>query len=352
MRILVTETWDHYWYGQVWVDRLGELGYEALGFVEGGYFRHASAWRGSLRKAQCKYRFGPALLRLNLDLLARISQYRPDCVLFVRGDLILPGTLRRIHRWGIVTLGYNNDDPFSPRQAWYAWRLARRGMREYDHCFVYRQSNVKEYSRAGCKSASLLRSFYIKEHNYPILPCGERKTDCDVAFAGHWEDDGRDGCVQKLLESGVSVKLAGPFWSRARNYSWLRKRLGDISPVLGPAYNAMLNNCKIALVFLSKINNDSYTRRCFEIPAAETFMLSEFSQDLCSLFNPGSEADYFVSPEDLAAKVKFYLKHDGLRSEIAAAGRRRLLRDGHEALDRARVVVSVAQEHVARRRER
>jgi spore maturation protein CgeB len=99
-----------------------------------------------------------------------------------------------------------------------------------------------------------------------------------------------------------------------------------------------LNSTKIALAFLSKLNADTYTRRCFEIPAAGAFMLAEYSDDLASLFAEGKEADYFRSPEEMMDKVRYYLRHETHRRRIASAGLSRVHLDGHEALDRARQI--------------
>ena len=39
-------------------------------------------------------------------------------------------------------------------------------------------------------------------------------------------------------------------------------------------------------------------------------------------------------------KIKYYLIHAEERDEIAKAGRRRLLKDGHEVADRARQIIN------------
>lgn len=114
---------------------------------------------------------------------------------------------------------------------------------------------------------------------------------------------------------------------------------------MGSDYNLAINSAKIALVFLSKKNNNSYTRRCFEIPAAKTFMLSEYTDDLDSMFNECVEAEYFRDKKEMMDKIKYYLKHDDKREKIARAGHERLLRDGHEVTDRAREILRIYKEY-------
>ncbi|WGU68927.1 glycosyltransferase [Capnocytophaga canimorsus] len=46
-------------------------------------------------------------------------------------------------------------------------------------------------------------------------------------------------------------------------------------------------------MFLSKLNNDQYTRRCFEIPACGTMMLSERTPTLQEFYTENEEIVFF-----------------------------------------------------------
>lgn len=161
----------------------------------------------------------------------------------------------------------------------------------------------------------------------------------EVVFIGHYEDDGRDEWIKYLLDQGISLTLYGPEWHRSKWFDYFNEKCGTIR-TLGMEYNRVINESKIALVFLSALNSDTYTRRCFEIPATGTFMLSQFSDDLAGMFEPGRDADFFVSPEDLVAKIKFYLSNEDVREQIAHNGWVRVNRDGHEVRDRVRIIVN------------
>jgi spore maturation protein CgeB len=106
-------------------------------------------------------------------------------------------------------------------------------------------------------------------------------------------------------------------------------------------YNQILNDSKIALVFFSKLNLDTYTRRVFEIPASKTFMLSEYTVDMSSLFIEGKEAEYFRNSKELIIKIEHYLKNEKERIRIAENGYKKVRKDGHEAVDRAKQILSV-----------
>jgi spore maturation protein CgeB len=204
----------------------------------------------------------------------------------------------------------------------------------FDHLFAYRHRNITDFVKCGARSVSLLRSFYLRDQNFPI-PGAEKGAD--VSFIGHWENDGREASVSAILDlPEVRFRLWGTGWHLSPNATDLARKLGPIEPLRGSAYNLAINRSRISLVFLSSINHDTYTRRCFEIPAAGGFMLAPYTDDLASLFREGREAEYFRSRDEMLDKIRFYLSHEAQRSRIAEAGRERLLYEGHEALDRAR----------------
>lgn len=358
MRVLVCEAWDFPWYGEVLLQRLCELGLEAHGFKMGRYLAAGSghgfsalgvAWR----RLQRKYLVGPSVRALNAALIQRVHKLKPDVLLIWHGNFLFPETLRTLKGGGLLIAGYENDNPFSASQPRYRWRHLIAGLRFYDHYFVYRHSNTADF-KAHCRSVELLRSWYVREVHRPLQEVGNSPYLCDVSFIGHWEDDGRENYIQALLDnSAIRFRLhGGDYWKRAGNHKNIEDRCGSIRPVYNEEYNLVLNSSKIALVFLSKLNSDTYTRRNFEIPAAGTFMLSERTEDLEGMFKAGMEADYFQSKEEMMSKTAYYLKQEGLRKAIAKAGRARLLRDGHEVLDRARIVARAFAEMVSNERLR
>jgi spore maturation protein CgeB len=339
LKFLLVEYWHSHIYAEAFFQRLRELGVEVSAFKEFAYFSPSTV----AARAQDKFRIGPRLARLNADLVQRVKIERPNVVFVFRGSHLWPSTLRAIKRTGAKLICWNNDDPFSARYPWWVWRHFKRGIAEYDLLFGYRASNVDEYKRRGCKTARLLRSFYLRELNFPVEGDALDPYRCDVSFIGHWENDSRDAYIAAVLHSGVKFRLWGTLWERSPLFPELCARFGQIRPVYRDEYNLAINASKISLVFLSGLNNDTYTRRCFEIPGARAFMLSQRTSDLESLFQPGVEAEFFSTANDMLVKIRRYVNDDEARRRIAAAGYKRVRRDGHEALDRAREVLEAVR---------
>lgn len=353
MNILIVADWHGAEiYAEVFKTGFEKLGHTVARFSWKEYFHHyqypdryetdGNKLKSIYYRFQNKLIIGPVISKINRDLIVFSEQFSPDFIFVYRGSHILPATLKILKQHSNCKIyGYNNDDPFSPKYPKYLWRHFLAGVPEYDHLFCYRQQNIADFNAIGAKQVSILRSYYTAERNYPVdIACSAYQ--CDVIFIGHFEDDGRDLCLLSLLQSQHKVRVFGTGWSQSLLYQQLVTLNGPIEPLYDD-YNHALNSAKIALVFLSKLNRDTYTRRCFEIPATGTLMLSEYTEDLNSLFKKGIEADYFTSADELLAKVNFYLSNPKLLNEVAENGRRRLICDGHEVIDRIHEVLAVHQ---------
>jgi spore maturation protein CgeB len=339
MHFLLSEFWHSHIYAQPFFDRLSELGHRVSRFEERRFFDSHGFFGELSARAQNRFRLGPGVSRLNSHLLRAVVEERPDVLFLFRGTHVWAETLEDIRKRGVYIIGWNNDDPFSEQYPRYFWRHFRQSIPLYDHLFAYRSHNVDDFRAAGCKRVDLLRSFYLRELNHPVDPRDSRPYQCDVSFTGHWEADGRERYLEALLsEERLELRLWGTLWERSAIWPALRRRFATVRPVLKREYNLALNGSKICLVFLSHLNRDTYARRSFEIPAAGSMMLSEYTDDLASLYVEGKEIEFFRSPRELLEKARFYAREDEARRRIAAAGRARLLRDGHEALDRSRQV--------------
>lgn len=335
-------------------DSFVRLGHNVERFSWHQYFRSASGLLKPVddivRRAQNKFLFGPLLTRLNRHLIERVRVFAPDVLFVYRGTHIGARTLEKIRRLlpDCTLVGYNNDDPFAPGHPPWLWRHFLKAIPHYDLMLAYRKANIPDFVSAGAKRVELLRSWFIPARNHPVEVTMDdaRNYGCDVIFIGHYEPDWRVSCLEEIVRRGWHLRLFGP------GYDWdsvIRKSpelCGQIPVRLlwGDDYNHALCSSRIALCFLSKLNRDTYTRRCFEIPATGTMMLAEYTADLASLYLEGEEAEFFRSPAEMAEKIERYLADDICRSKVAAGGLRRVHTDGHDVDSRMRQVLSWVDE--------
>jgi hypothetical protein len=346
MRILVAGEWVWPWYEQACADALAKLGCEIRRFSWMERFRrfrndavepfHISKYA----EFQNRTLWGPDVVALNADLLKAVKEFQPDVLFVYRATHIFPRTLQKIKQTFPETklVQYCNDDPFSPKANKIHWRHLKCAIHLYDINFVYRHHNIEDFRKLGAKRVELLRSYYIAERNFPMeIQQEDQRFICDVVFAGHYEADFRVDYLESIMRAGFQLNLFGGGWENARTAilpSSPLHRLYPIAPVVDADYRKALSGAKIALCFFSKLNRDTYTRRNFEIPATGAFMLSEYSDDLATLFEEGKEAEFFRSKEEMLDKISYFLSHDVERREIARRGRERVMRDCPDVVTR------------------
>lgn len=361
MKILVVGDWHSELHEEAVFKAFRQLGHDVIGFPWCRYFRPCTGWMKGfdslVKRAQNKYLIGSKITQLNRDLIHQASREQPDMVFVYRGTHILPSTLRQLHivAPSAVLIGYNNDDPFAPKQPHWLWRHFLAGVPEYDLVLAYRHHNIKDFYQIGARRVELLRSWFIPERSYPVELLAEDvlKYECDVVFIGHYEPDERVSYLEEIVRHGFKLRLFGhgEDWNPVLKKSELLKALAPINPLWGENYNKALCGAKVALCFFSRLNRDTYTRRCFEIPATGTLMLSEFSDDLASLYREGEEVDFFRSKKELIKKLSFYLHDEKLRQQVATNGHYRVTADGHDVVTRMKQVMLWAADVARKRRE-
>ncbi len=338
---------DFVWpfYDAAMAGAIEELGFEVQRFSWASYFQ---ALPSLLARVSRRLLGGPAMGRLNADLLQMARASRPDVVIIQRGVPVWASTVRALRQGTpAVVVAINQDDPLAPRGSKLGWRHFRNAIPHYDVHFVCRQVNIEEFRDRGARAVCLLRQYYVPAMHRPMQLTEEdrRRWSAAVVFAGHYEADGRLGAIERLLEAGIEVKVHGSLWP-ARLRGRPAQRLLPIRPVYDAEYAKALAAARICLCFFSRVNRDEVTTRCFEIPAIGSFLLAERTPAMQALFEEGKEAAYFSSPEELVEKVQYYLNHDAERCRIAEAGRRRCLRDGHDVKSRMGAMLAAVAGHV------
>ncbi len=354
LKFLIVGDWHSNIHEEACANALRELGHEVYDFSWYQYFqtKKANQFLTSLfLRFQHKFRIGPAIHSLNQKLLIDVKRIQPDVIFIYRGTHIFPKTLREIKHLSnrSVLVSYNNDDPFSRDYPGYFWRFFLKGLRFYDLHFVYRHHNIQDYEQRGLRNIHLLRSYFIRERNHPVILNGQDKEQykCDVVFIGHCENDGRVEMLEKIAASGLKVRIFGYGWDDAiRNLPHL-KACSPIRLVWDEEYNKALCGAKIALCFFSRLNRDTYTRRVFEIPATRTFMLSEYTDDMASMFEEGVDAEFFRSANELVEKAHKYAQYDTLREKVANNGYHRVVNDGHDVVSRMEKMVQIVLPYCA-----
>lgn len=333
-------------YEKAFADALLSLGHEVIECSWHNYFKSLF---GKLETKYCVA--GPISSQFNRHLVSSVAIHRPNVVLIWRGTNILPIALKKLRSLGVEKIvSYNHDDFTGPEMEapipWHhkrLWRLFLKCAPLIDHHFVKRDSNIAHLLHIGAKNAHIMPMWFDPQIHKPVqIRISEHACfDTDVVFVGHYEPDGRERSIHALMNAGLKTKIwGGHYWSPAV-LGDLYERLAPIKPAEGDDYAKALCGAKVCLCFLSKLNRDTYTRRCFEIPACGKVMLAERTDDLMRFFKEDKEACFFSTPEELVRKAQWLINNPDIRERIAQAGLRRVWSDGHDVASRASYFLSV-----------
>jgi spore maturation protein CgeB len=338
MRILLAGNFLFEWYEEAGCVALERLGHEVVRFPWHQYFK-----LGLGKVENYAGLVGPVSKVANRQLIRSVTKNRIDLLLIWRGTHVTARTIQRIRELNpqCSIVSYNNDDPFSlqyssadaPFNQRRLWNTFRSAIASYDMHFVYRHINVAEMMAMGAKSAHVLMPNYIPELHRPVQLSVDEQRDlgCDIAFVGHYEPDGREHYIRALVKAGLHTKLYGEkYWNQGILQD-MQEYFGFVYPVYGEDYVKTLCAAKMNLCLLSRLNRDTYTRRCFEIPACGSMLISERTDDLTKMFKEDEEAVFFSTPEELAEKALWLKKNPSEIQRIAQAGMQRVMMDGHSS---------------------
>ncbi len=233
-------------------------------------------------------------LRTRTELPALVSQVRawqPDVIFCWRPDTLHETDVHRLRRrCRAPVVYYHNDNPLALR--WHRQLLST--VRAYDFCFGYRPTDLDLYRRHGARRFALLMPYSLPWSHYP--PSASQPESYAVTFVGHFEDDGRQHAVAALRSAGIDVRIWGRGWESAA----IPGLSGPFERISSDRYRDVVWGSAVVLSFLSRRNHDVYTRRSFELPAMGACVLSQRTDELCTLFPEGSSASYFDSPRECA----------------------------------------------------
>jgi len=347
MKILLAGDYRYEWYQEAAASALERQGHEVVRFAWFDFFQYPSL-KGRI---QIRLMLGPAFGQVNDEFARCVKFVRPDLVFTWTCWPIWPDVIRQLRTdSSAIWVSYINDDPFSPTASASHWRFFKTSIRLFDIHFVFRHANIPEFYAAGARVVKLLRAYYVSDIH---RPCELSKHDLqrfqsDATFVGHYEDDGRVDYLRTLLAAGLHVRIFGAGWS-SKALRGLPLSASGIVPVYGDEYAKAIVGARCALCFLSRHNRDTYTRRSFEIPACGGLLLSEYTDDLATLYEPDAEAVFFSSPVELVDKARWLVNNPEQARRIASAGRARCIRDGHDVDSRMRQMLDAVVEHTGNR---
>ena len=305
------------------LDAFRRLGQQMVPFDVDAY-EPRSRYLNALRY---RYPVGPLIARVNRELRLAASEHKPDVVWFDKPVHFDEETVRAVKRGGALTLCYNQDNPFGPREDG-CWAQFHKVFRLFDlHC-LFRTVDVVRYAEWGLPAIKIALSYDPLQHFPPPAGWSDVDRKRELAYTGSPLEQ-RPAFLLELAEKyALPVSVAGPRWDR----EWtpeLRQRLVAGGMLRGSDYREAMWRSKINMAFVTRMNEEDVAHKSFEITACAQFLLAERSAGHQEAFEEGSEAEFYGSAEECAEKARYYLAHPEQRARIAAGGRVRAERSGY-----------------------
>lgn len=270
--------------------------------------------------------FGPYLGRtaaLQADLLHEADTYAPDVIFFTLfEDQFEAATLDRL-RERSATVNWFCDDQWRFRD------FSRRYAPHFSWVVTTDRFAVDKYRDAGCPHVIL--SQWATRETLPGFDGDPGAPLHDVSFVGA-ANPFRAWVVEELGKRGIEVACHGSGWPAGRVSHAGMTELFRRSRINLNLSNSRSYDLRFALASWRNFrhfrttpkNKEQIKGRHFEIGAWGGFQLTNYVEFLEDYFEIGREIAVYGALDDLADKIRFYLREEGLRRSIALAGYRRI----------------------------
>ena len=302
-------------------------------------------WRNPLLKAARRL-VRPLIVRdFNRALSGKIEALRPHLVFVCKGVMVEPLTIEAAKKTGATVVLWWPDVSFFAHGPNIPLAVSH-----YDWIFSTKTFGIADLrEKFGYEAVSFMPHAFDPEVHRPF-PCDvfdHQRYDCDVSFIGTWSPK-KQALLEVLTDRlpRIDLKIWGNQWEKAgdRLKPWVAAR-----ETIGVEYPKAIALSRINLGILSEVragssSGDLITARTFHIPACGGFMLHERTDEVVQFFAEGKECALFEGPDELVAKVGYFLGHPDERVSIAKSGRQRCLSSANSVDDRVKsVLLKVAE---------
>ncbi len=323
-----------------WISAFEKLGWKVTSFTSHIEYLRGSRVKDFLGKVCRRLNIGLENRKMQTRLLDLVEKEKPVWVHFRLPVEFDRATIIKLKKQGSIVTEYFNDDAFSSAQAFCLHWKFRHALTAYDGHFVWRSRDIEVYMNKGAVNVEHSPPYYDPNRVYlqddlTAVP----NYLADAAFIGHWEGDWRVDCLDALVGSGFTLILKGGCggWEPAIR----GKKIANLAPVLyadDDEYRQVYSNVVAGLCFFSKINNDQWTRRAFEIVALGGLLVCERTEEGQQYFIDREEAFFFSSIDELLSIIRQLKDNPDIRQRVRTAGHARLMTSENTILNRANQV--------------
>ena len=251
-------------------------------------------------------------------VIAEYRKYRPDIVMVVKGEQVLPQHVHMMQKHSKTILLCSDTSLHFPNMM--------RTVSEYD-CVVTYDADDAQRLAPFSKNPILVQYGNYDESKFYIKP--DMQKDIDVSFVGVMypyrmeilERLSRDFRELNMVFYGCYAGKGNP----VKYLKWYANRKTSPFKNMEAGYetvNDMYNRSKIVLNILNEQSQNGWENRTAEILGSGAFALIRGNPAVEKELN--GKAAAFYGYDDLADKIRYYLKHEEERQAIARNGHHKI----------------------------
>lgn len=294
-----------------------KLGHKVLAFnsrIENSFFKKINKL---CKNTNFKINSLDHKIRVNNLFLRKISDIKPDIILDIGGRFLSSSTLKKVKKLHSVKLALwlteraadTNDESFFDE------------ILAYDYLFSTSEYAVREFQKKGINHVHYLPfatdiSFFKK---IALSAKDLNKYNCRLGFVGACEEN-RKKILSELIEFSPSIWGTG--WDNVADkklHNCIKSNSGLYDNNLVKFYNAAQMNLNI-IQEKYRLHPSGLDLRIFDIPACQSFLITQHVEEISESFEIGKEIEVFNSVEELKSKIKFYLDNSSKRLAISKRG--------------------------------
>ncbi|HMN25896.1 MAG TPA: glycosyltransferase, partial [Ignavibacteriaceae bacterium] len=236
-----------------------------------------------------RYKIGPVVEAINSEIIKSLNS-KYDLIWVDKGIFITEETTKKLKDKTEKLIHYTPDTAFYENKSYHFYN----SIKLYDACITTKSFDLVLYKKFFAKKIIYCTQGYDK-NIHKTYNCFPDKSG--ICFIGLYEIN-RDIFIQKLLDAGLEIKLAGVKWD-----SFVRRNKNKSNlfffgkSVFGEEYGKLISSSLFGLGFLSKKFPELHTTRTFEIPACKTILITERNEETRKFFKDDEVVFYNTSEE-------------------------------------------------------
>ena len=235
------------------------------------------------------------LRKVNEVYQRKIDEFRPDLLVSLKGESLLPSTIKNARsNFGVKTCLWYPDDPrfFNSLAGHIAWH--------YDAVFTCSNRAIELYKSIGIDN--VYRLPFACDPEIHRSHETERQRISKAVFVGAFSYS-RYRFIRKLIKANIPIDIVGPQWNLLLPKNVISNGVfGKDMADLFQRYSVCIN--------LHQNLDYGPNMRTFEVTGSAGFLLTDNAEDIGSFFMLGKEIEVYNNVHDAIDKMKMAISGD------------------------------------------